>query len=200
MEVWKDIIGFEGAYQVSNKGRVRSLDRKQENAKGNTIRYKGKILKQSPNSSGYLRVELKSKNKFERWFVHRLVAVHFVNNSAPDIYTVVNHLDSNYLNNAADNLEWTTLRGNAQHALLNGRLKRTETWLANLHKSLEKYSKAVIGYEPKTGEMVVVFKSIQECGRCGFDASCVCDCCKGKRKTHKGLAWKYFETVGADNG
>lgn len=105
MEMWKDIIGFEGVYQISNKGQVKSLDREQENTKGNIIHYKGKILKQSPNSQGYLRVELKTKNKSERWFVHRLVALHFVNNPAPDIYTVVNHLDSNSLNNASDNLD-----------------------------------------------------------------------------------------------
>lgn len=191
MEIWKDIIGFDGAYQISNKGNVRSLDRQQKNSKGNTVHYKGKFLKQQPNSQGYMRIELKTKNKKERWFVHRLVAVHFVDNPLPEINTVVNHLDNNYLNNSADNLEWTTLCGNSQHALMSGRMKRTEKWLSKLHKSLEKYQKAVIGYDPKTGESIVIFRSINECGRCGYEASCVCDCCKGKRKTHRGLAWKY---------
>ena len=193
MEIWKDIKGFEGYYQVSNKGNVRSLTREQTTKRGVTKRYQGKLLKQRPNSSGYLRVELKSPERVERWFVHRLVAVHFVDNPFPEVNTIVNHLDSNFLNNAADNLEWTTLRGNMQHALNQGRLERTQEWLDNLHKALEKNSTPVIGYEPETGETVVIFKSIQECGRFGFDVSCVCFCCKGKRKTHKGLAWKYAE-------
>lgn len=193
MEVWKDIIGYEGIYQISNKGNVRSLDRNLLNAKGRNMHFKGKVLKPVPNSNGYLRVELKANGKNERWFVHRLVAFHFVENPAPDVYMVVNHIDSNYLNNAANNLEWTTIFGNMHHAIDNGRMNRTEEWINNLNKSLEKHRKPVIGYDPETGEVLVVFKGINECGRCGFEASCVCDCCKGKRKTHRGLAWKYAD-------
>lgn len=193
MEIWKDIQGFEGVYQISNKGNVKSLTRSQTNSKGVRVKYKGKMLKQFANSQGYMRVELKTAQKKEKWFVHRLVAVHFVNNDFPEINTIVNHIDSNPLNNDATNLEWTTLCGNMQHALKNGRLIRTNEWLNNLHKSLEKRCTPVIGYDPKTEETVVVFASIQECGRCGFDASCICECCKGRRKTHKGLAWKYAE-------
>lgn len=191
MEIWKDVIGFEGAYQISDKGRVKSLARQQADKNGRVVHYQEKILKQTPNSRGYLRVELKTTEKKERWFVHRLVAVHFVNNPEPIMLNVVNHLDNNYLNNSADNLEWTTLCGNMQHALKNGRLDRTQNWINNLNKALKKFYKPVIGYDPATGEALVIFKSIQECGRCGYEASCVCDCCKGKRKTHKGLAWKY---------
>lgn len=193
MEIWKDICGFEGFYQISNTGNVRSIARKQTNRNGVVMHYKGKVLKQAPNSNGYMRVELKSPHRVERWFVHRLVAVHFVDNPCPGINTVVNHLDGNPRNNNASNLEWTTMHGNTQHAIKTGRMVRTQEWLDHLNKALEKVSTPVIGYDPQTGEDIVMFKSINECGRCGFDASCVCDCCKGKRKTHKGLAWRYAD-------
>lgn len=196
IEIWKDIGGFEGFYQVSNNGNIRSVDRVQINSKGVAVHYNGKRMKPIPNSSGYLRVELKSKNKKERWFVHRLVATHFVDNEHPEVNIVVNHIDSNFLNNNAANLEWTTHVGNAQHALKAGRMKRTQKWLDNLHRAQEKSYTPVIGYNPINGETVVFFKSINECGRSGYEASCVCDCCKGKRRTHRGLAWKYGK---ADN-
>ena len=193
MEIWRDIKGFEGVYQVSDMGRVRSLRREQKDKNGRTVCYKGTVRKASPNSSGYMRVELKNQQKHECWFVHRLVALHFVDNPSPDKFTVVNHKDSNHLNNRAENLEWTTVYGNNQHAIANGRMERTDEWIENLNRSLEKHYKPVVGYDPKSGKEAVVFKSIQECGRNGFEASCVCDCCKGKRKTHKGLAWRYAE-------
>lgn len=192
-EVWKDVKGFEKFYQISNFGNVRSKDRYKRNNKGESL-LKGKILKLHPNSKGYLRIMLNDGQVQKYYFIHRLVALHFVDNLNPEINTVVNHLDNNFLNNKADNLEWTTLKGNAQHALKQGRTIRTKEWLENLHKSLEKYCKPVIGYEPLSGKSVVSFNSIQECKRNGYDASCVCDCCKGKRKTHKGLMWKYANT------
>ncbi len=177
MEIWKNIQGYDGLYQISNKGNVRSAE--------------GRTIKQTPNSCGYLRVQLKVHGKGIKAFVHRLVATHFVANEDPVENTVVNHLDSNPLNNDATNLEWTTPKGNMQHALKKGRLKRTEEWLANMRNSAKRQSKAVVGYDPITGKTFVEFDSIQECGRNGYDPSCVCDCCKGKRKTHKGLAWEY---------
>lgn len=193
METWKDVHGFEGFYQVSNMGKVRSVPRTQKDRNGKIKQYRGKELSPVPNSAGYWRVELKSPYNRERFFVHRLVAEHFVTNPEPQAYKVVNHLDSDFHNNKAENLEWTDLRGNSQHALKKGRLKRTEQWLESLHKAAEKQSKPVIGYNPATGEVVAKFKSIQESGRNGFEASSVCNCCNGKRHTHHGLAWKYDE-------
>jgi hypothetical protein len=191
-EVWVDIQGFEGYYQVSNLGNVRSLDRIQTDKNGLAKHYRGKTLKFKPNSRGYLRVDLKAPGKKRVCFVHRLVAMHFVENPDPKRFNVVNHLDNNFLNNDSDNLEWTNSVGNMQHALKQGRLNRTETWLGNLHKAAEAWSDPAAGYHPVSGERVVLFRSLQEAGRNGYEPSCICNCCKGKRKTHKGLKWKYF--------
>ena len=193
MEKWVDIAGFENVYQVSNKGRVRSLDRVQTCKNGVEKSLKGKVLSAIPNSQGYYRVELKHNGKSERWFVHRLVAVHFVKNANPKKYNVVNHIDSNHTNNCANNLEWTDLVGNAQHALKNGRLNRTTIWLQRQRDSLKKYDRPVAAYSYDCGRLVEKFSSIQEAGRRGYQPSCIVLCCNGKRQFHKGLIWRYVE-------
>ncbi|MEY4714754.1 NUMOD4 domain-containing protein [Lacticaseibacillus paracasei] len=101
-EVWKDIEGFEGLYQVSNMGRVRSLDRK--DAQGHRI--KGTVLAGSLNGKGYLRVGLCRDGDVEYKSIHRLAAKAFLDN--PDNLPQVNHKDENKTNNAVSNLEWCT--------------------------------------------------------------------------------------------
>lgn len=177
-EEWKDIIGYEDFYKISNTGKVFS---KRQN----------RTIKPQPNSSGYLRVQLNGINTHKYVFIHRLVALHFVKNHDEEVNTVVNHLDCNYLNNNADNLEWTTMKGNSQHALKSGRMKRTAIWLDRLHKSQQPTYKAVIGYDPVTGEVKERFDAVQHVKSKGYMPSCVCLCCKGKSQTHKGLKWKY---------
>ena len=150
MEVWKDIKGYEGYYQVSNQGRVRSLDSIKKDKNGRAVKRKGKVLTPQPNSRGYLRVCIGTSVLF----IHRLVALHFVDNHSPLTNTIVNHLDSNYLNNNADNLEWTTHYGNVHHAINRGRTKRTSEWLQHLRESHEKNGKGVVGTNIATGEEI----------------------------------------------
>lgn len=99
-EIWKDIIGYEGLYQVSSLGRVRSLDRYDSN----NHFLKGRILKLSANGKGYLKVALNSNGKAKTYSVHRLVLQSFIPN--PDNLPQVNHKDENKTNNNVDNLEW----------------------------------------------------------------------------------------------
>lgn len=180
-EEWKQIQGFEGLYRISNTGKVFS-ERQM------------RMMKQHPNSKGYMRVCLSGNGIHSKaFFVHRLVAAHFVHNDNPEVNNVVNHLDCNFLNNSADNLEWTTKGGNSRHAVKMGRMKRTRTWLKRLHESQKETCKAVVGYNPNTGEIVVRAKAIQHVARLGYIPGCVCDCCKGKRMTHKGLRWRYVK-------
>lgn len=108
-EIWKDVQGYKGQYQVSNLGRVKSLKRKLEN--GRTV--SEKILNSSSKKKtqdGYLMVALAGRT----FRVNRLVATAFIPN--PDNKPVVNHIDGNKENNKADNLEWATISENMLHA------------------------------------------------------------------------------------
>lgn len=111
MEIWKDIKGYEGYYQVSNLGNVRSLDR----FDGVHDR-KGTKIKPNLKQNGYLQVGLRKHNK-RKWFgVHRLVATYFLRN--PNNKPQVNHIDCNKQNNNVSNLEWVTGKENQEHAVL----------------------------------------------------------------------------------
>lgn len=117
-EIWKDVTGYEGVYQVSNLGSVKSLDRFVEDRSGYRHR-KGITLKQKINESGYATVHLRDKaNNKESWpSVHRLVALSFVDN--PENKPTVNHKDGLKLNNRFDNLEWATQSEQTIHAFEN---------------------------------------------------------------------------------
>lgn len=109
-EIWKDINGYEGQYQISNFGRVKSLPREILNSKGFIITIKGRIFKAGTDSSGYNHVNLSKNNKIKTHRVHRLVAENFIDN--PNNLPAVNHKDNDRKNNNFDNLEWVSNREN----------------------------------------------------------------------------------------
>lgn len=111
-ELWKPVAGYEGRYEVSNMGNVRSIQ-------DNHGRYRERpVAKNRSGTVDYLYVKLFIKDKMTNKAVHRLVAEAFVPN--PGQLPVVNHLDGNKRNNCADNLEWTTTSGNHRHAWASG--------------------------------------------------------------------------------
>lgn len=116
-EVWKDIEGFEGLYQVSNKSRVRSLDwyqtRYSRNGKEYLALHKGRILKTRLNPKGYPYVNLYKDGVMTSKTLHRLVAVAFIPN--PDNLPCINHKDENPANPSISNLEWCTLSYNVNY-------------------------------------------------------------------------------------
>lgn len=112
-EIWKDIAGYEGKYQVSNLGRVRSLQ--YHNTKG--IRRIG-YLKTAVDNKGYLRCALSKNNKLTTFKVHRLVASAFISNE--ENLPQINHKDGNKLNNHVKNLEWCNNSQNQLHAYATG--------------------------------------------------------------------------------
>lgn len=122
-EIWKDIEGYEGLYQISNLGRVKSLKRysKYKNSK----RFiNEKIIKLQKSKNGYLRVELCKNNIKKKYLIHRLVGYAFLNNY--DNNLEINHKDGNKQNNNVENLEWITRSENERHAYKMGLAKNTE--------------------------------------------------------------------------
>lgn len=192
-EVWKDVKGFEDYYQVSNTGRVRSKDRQVKRGNGRGICFlKSKILKPQLNNKGYLRIEFKVDGTATRYFIHRLVAETFVPIKGGN--DIVNHLDSNPLNNRADNLEWTTYKGNIHHAIKKGRFDKSFALTLDKFKAdRESKQTPVIGTHIKTGKKVY-FPTLHEAGRrFNGDVASICNCCQGKRMTAQGYRWEYAE-------
>lgn len=109
-EIWKDIVGYNGLYKISNYGRVMSLYND------------GRILK--PNSSGpYFHVNLFLSGNQKTQRIHRLVAIHFLRKPISKLKILVNHKDCNKINNHHSNLEWCSPEGNCKHAKKHGRTK-----------------------------------------------------------------------------
>lgn len=169
-EIWKDIKDYEGLYQVSNWGRVKSLKRLVKKWNGSRT-VSEKILQPLIQSNGYYYVGLVKNNKRINYKIHRLVAEHFIPN--PNNYKEVNHKDENKTNNVVTNLEWCDRKYNQNYG--------TRT---------EKCSKKVYQYT-LDGKFVKEWKSTAECGRNGFKQSSVAACCRGELKTYKGFIWKY---------
>lgn len=119
MEIWKSIKGFEGYYEVSSIGRIRSVDRYVHSGiKHNNSRLvKGRMLKQSLKKNGYFSVDLSKDNKVKTMLVHRIVAINFIEN--PNNKKVVNHKNANKQDNRIENLEWVTDGENKDHAKKN---------------------------------------------------------------------------------
>lgn len=124
-EIWKDVKGFEGLYQVSNLGRVRSLDRRKNNHF-----FRGRILRQPKDKDGYCLVTLNDGKRSKMGRVHRLVALAFIPN--PENLPEVNHIDENKENNRIDNLEWCTTKYNLTYGSRKGMMSGTKNNHAKL--------------------------------------------------------------------
>lgn len=163
-EIWKDIDGFKGKYQVSNYGNVKSL-----------IHDKPRLLKPSL-TNGYLTVTLSNKKGSSKYLVHRLVAFAFIPN--PNNYKEVNHIDEIKTNNCVTNLEWCTRAYNMAYGT------------ARLRQGI---SRGIpINQYTLNGSKIAWYCSADyACELTGIDCSSILKCCRGKRENAGGYKWEY---------
>lgn len=180
VEIWKDIEGYIGLYQVSSLGRVRSLPREIRNSRNENMMstIKGRILSPSDNGGGYLHVGLCKNGTIKYHTIHRLVAKAFIPNelNLPE----VNHKDCQPSNNSVDNLEWCTRHYNANYD--NAPMKK----VMSVTKPV-----AQIG---KDGCVLHTFPSAKVASEfIGGCKSAITHCCNGRSKYSHGYKWRYID-------
>lgn len=186
-EIWKDIKGYEGLYQASNLGNIKSLGRTFEN-KGSYSGYcttKDKILKPRP-CSRYYKVALYKDSKRKDYLLHRIIAETFIENTENKPY--VNHKDENCFNNNANNLMWCTHKENMNWGTRNKRIALKNT-------NNPKRCKKVIQYD-LNGNFIKEYSSIKEaCKELNIKNKHIGQCCKKHygRKTVSGYKWEFAD-------
>lgn len=194
-EIWKDIEEFEGLYQVSNLGRVRSL--------GHDTWHKGRVLKQSFDGKGnYLFVGLHKDGKIKQKNVHRLVAETFIPN--PNNLPCVNHINEIKTDNRAINLEWCTVEynsnyGNAKKNMIDSRRKNNDQEEINRKIKETKRKNGSFSCEKPVaqytmdGILVSTYDSATDAERkTGISRGGIQRCCVGRYSQAKGYVWKYI--------
>ena len=175
MEIWKDVIGYEGFYAVSNLGNVRSSDILISASGKKQYLKKGRILAKAINGAGYPLVCLHKNGKQKSYDVHLLVAKAFLDN--PNNYPIINHKDEDKTNSAVENLEWCTFQYNC---LYNGANKR----------GMEKVRKPIYQISVKDNS-VKKWDSITDAVTSGYNKTCIHEVLRGEKKIYKNFYWRY---------
>lgn len=179
-EIWKAVEGYEGKYEVSNLGRVRSLDHISfRNLRGQIYDclVRGKILSPTKDSSGYLQIRLWNDG-MKSFLVHRLVAKAFIPN--PDNLETVNHKDENITNNRADNLEYLSVADNVRYGTAIARRRLSQ------RKPVEQLT--------MDGQHIAYFDGIIDASiATGAPREMIGKVCHGRKKSSGGYRWKFKE-------
>ena len=181
-EEWKDVIGFEGRYQVSNLGNIRSCDKYARVCGGGFRFVKGKSLIPRKCTNGYLEYTFTNGRSIKKtYLLHRLVATYFIPN--PEHLPEVNHIDEDITNNCVSNLEWCTSKYNANYGNRNKKMMQTK----------EKKGQLVpVDQFAKDGRFVRHWNKMSEAAaHVGVDVSSIIRVCRGKQRTSMGYIWKY---------
>lgn len=182
MEEWKDIKGYEGSYQVSSYGRVRTKDRYLKASHGSRQFRKGQTIKGSKMPNGYLCIGLWKNNKSRIRYIHRLVAEHFIPNTAN--FSEVNHKDEDKANNRVSNLEWCDHRYNINYGT-------TKERISLAHKNRVRTTRVL---QIKDGVVIGTFNTAAEAERqTGIDASAIRKVCLNRPKFVTAGGYKWIE-------
>ena len=174
-EIWGDIPNYEGLYQASNSGRIKSLD-KIVNDNGGKLLVKGRILKPSIDDKGYLQIVLTKNGKRKSYKIHRLIALTFISN--PNKLLEVNHKNEIKLDNRVENLEWCTHKYNCNYGTRNYRCTKHRN-----HK--------VIQFD-LFGTYIKTYNSLKEAEQqTNIKYQNIYACCINKIKQTKGYIWRY---------
>ena len=200
-EEWRPIRNYEGLYEVSNMGNVKSLERTVwDSVRGYYRTVHERILKGRDSGQGYQKVQLCKDGKIKNYFVHQLVATAFCENQ--EGYTEVNHLDENPKNNCADNLEFCSRKYNVNYGTrterqaekIRGKKQSEET----IKKRVEKLGKPVLAIHKING-LILEFPSAHEASRVlRINQGSITRCCQGKQMTAKGYTFFYANANDAD--
>ena len=185
-EIWKPVVGFEGYYEVSNLGRVRSVDRIIVYSTGVKTPYKGRIITPIVTQA-YLQVNLQINQRRKTSYVHRLVAEAFIPN--PHSKKHVDHINGNKFDNRVENLRWATPRENQLNPVTVSRYRE------GMAKREDKNVKRVCQYDLDMN-LVNTFCSIADASRqTGTNASSIAGCCRNRRYklTAGGYIWRYAD-------
>jgi hypothetical protein len=184
-EIWKDIINYEGLYQISNYGRVKSLAKIRKSSKVSYSSKERLLSLTKNNGNGYLICCLCDGMTKKNHYFHRLVARHFINK--PEGCDVVNHIDANRKNNKVENLEWVTTKENIHHTIKLGRKTDIGVNSPNTHlvenDVIEIYKLAISG-KVRQYDIGAKFNITQSA------VSCI-----KMRKTHKATVSNYLESI-----
>ena len=183
-EIWKDINDYEGLYQVSNLGRIKSLKRKVDAGNGKMRwQYERIMSNKKTNGNGYNIVSLHKNGKSKNKCVHRLVAEMFIKNT--NNYKYINHKDENKQNNCVNNLEWCTAQYNVTYNNLHIR--------KGIKNRNNKYSKRINRLDEENN-ILETYPSINEASRkMGVSVRTISKCLNGKQKHSAGYKWKYAD-------
>lgn len=177
-ETWKPVVGYEGFYEVSDKGNIRSVDRIETMNDGRTRKKRGKTLTKVwyDGQHHYKGVTLCKNREHKRFSVHRLVAIAFIPN--PGNLPEVNHIDENKLNNSADNLEWCNRKQNNTHGTIRVRVAAKQG-----KKILQLDENGNVIKEWSSEGLAAASTSASQSG--------ISACCRGVCKQSGGFGWRY---------